>query len=92
MEQLFKNVKTSAELIAQGMSSGAITRAYQQKQLHRIRYNSYTPMNVWQSWDLATRCKAHHVAVIKNRPSYVLSHLSSALWWDAPLLTLPQRI
>lgn len=53
---------------------------YQQKQLHRIRYNSYTPMNMWQSWDLATRCKAHHVAVIKNRPSYVLSHLSSALW------------
>lgn len=92
MEQLFKDVKTSAELIAQGMSSGAITRAYQQKQLHRIRYNSYTPMSMWQSWDIATRCKAHHVAVIKNRPSYVLSHLSSALWWDAPLLTLLQRI
>lgn len=92
MEELFTSVATSSELAHKGYSSAALTRACQAGQLIRFRYNSYTTADLWRSWDQVTRCKAHHVGVLKNSNNYVLSHSSAALWWGAPLLTLPQKV
>lgn len=92
MEQLFATVTTSAELNHRGYSSAAISRACASQHLVRMRHNAYVKTDLWNSWDARTRCYAHHVAVLKNNPAYVLSHSSAALWWGAPLLVLPHHI
>ena len=92
MEQFFSDVRTSAELGQQGWSSAKITRSCRRGSLYRIRPNVYVQASVWRSWTAQDQCIARHVGFIKTHPLYVLSHISAALWWGAPLLHLPQRI
>lgn len=92
MEDLFTTIKTSAELRHQGVSSAAITRKSKNGELLKICFNAYVEMNQWKTWDATHRCLARHVGFLKTHRGYVLSHVSAALWWRAPLLRLPQKI
>lgn len=92
MEQFFTEVKTSAELRHLGKSSSSITRACQGGTLRRICHGAYIKTSTWNSWDARARCIAQHVGFLKTRSDFVLSHVSAALWWDAPLLRLPRKI
>lgn len=92
MEQFFTEVKTSAELRHLGKSSSSISRACRAGTLHRICHGVYVKASVWNAWDNRARCVAHHVGFLKTRSGFVLSHVSAALWWAAPLLRLPRKI
>lgn len=92
MEQYFSDVRTSAELRQQGWSSAKITRSCRKGTLYRIRPDAYVQASVWRGWNPQAQCIARHVGFIKTHTLYVLSHISAALWWGAPLLHLPQRI
>lgn len=92
MEQLFNDIKTSPELRHEGISPSTIRRRCAQGRLIRIMPNAYVGAHQWVQWDETTRTKARHVSFIKTHQHYVLSHVSAALWWDAPLLRLPRKI
>lgn len=92
MEHILTSLKTAAELRHLGQSSSSITRACQAGILLRISHGIYIKTSTWDTWDPQTRCIAQHMAFLKTRPGYVLSHISAALWWSAPLLRLPNRI
>ena len=92
MEQFFTAVKTSRELNHLGKTPATITRACQQGELLRLMRNAYIPAGTWNSWKPKQQCIGWHVAFLKTHRQYVLSHVSAALWWGAPLLKLPQKI
>ena len=92
MEQFFTELKSSAELRHLGQSSSSISRACRAGTLHRICHGVYVKASVWNAWDNRARCVAHHVGFLKTRSGFVLSHVSAALWWAAPLLRLPRKI
>lgn len=92
MEHFFNDIKTAQELRHEGISPSTVRRRCAQGRLIRIMPNAYVDAQRWVQWDEATRTKARHVSFIKTHQHYVLSHVSAALWWDAPLLRLPRKI
>lgn len=92
MNHLYHDVRTATELIQHGTSSSRISSLLKQGKLHKISHNAYVDTGSWRTWDARTKCQALHIAVLKNNPTYVLSHESAALWWKAPLLRLPQQV
>ncbi|ORC16084.1 hypothetical protein A7979_05630 [Rothia nasimurium] len=92
MEQFFNDIKTSHELRHEGISPSTVRRRCAQGRLIRIMPNAYVDAHQWVQWDEETRVKARHASFIKTHQHYVLSHVSAALWWSAPLLRLPRKI
>lgn len=92
MKNSVEQIKTSMQLRHEGVSAAQITRKVRQGALVKIRANAYVHAGVWESWDETARVRARQIAFIKTNPGYVLSHVSAALWWGAPLLRLPQRV
>ncbi len=92
MKELFKQVRTNSQLFADGLSSTAITRLCREGQLLRLARNAYVETALWRQWDKKTRLLAQQVSFIKTHENYILSHTSAALWWEAPLLSLPEKV
>lgn len=92
MQHFFNSIKTAAELRHAGWSSANITRTSRKGTIFRINRSAYVEVSTWNSWDARSQCLARHVAFMKTRRRYVLSHISAALWWGAPVLRLPQKI
>lgn len=93
MEELFTQVKTSAQLFTeQGFSPSTISRLCARGKLRRIARNTYVDARIWRGWNQDTRFLALHAGFLLNFPSCVLSHSSAALWWGAPLLRQPEKI
>lgn len=93
MEELFAQVKTSAQLFTeQGLSPSTISRLCSRGRLRRIARNTYVDAHIWQGWNHNTRFLALHAGFLLNFPNCVLSHSSAALWWGAPLLQQPEKI
>lgn len=92
MEHLFETVKTSVELRHLGKSTSGVSREYTRGELFKIGHNAYIKTALWDSLSNTDRCLAGHVAFMKTNRGYVLSHVSAALWWGAPVLRLPHKI
>lgn len=92
MKHISKQVRTSAELRRDGTSSGEITRKVRQGVLHRVAPNAYIPGDLWGELEAKDRARVMHLALMKTHSGYVLSHVSAALWWGAPLLRLPDEV
>lgn len=92
MEHLFDTVKTSVELRHLGKSTSGVSRECARGELFKVAHNAYIKTALWESLSNTDRCLAGHVAFMKTNRGYVLSHVSAALWWGAPVLRLPHKI
>lgn len=92
MEELSQKVKTTQELTARGISHSRIRNYCSQGIYAKIDRNSYCLTQDWQELNPEQQLMVRHYAFSKNHPQYVLSHLSAALFWGAPLLNPPSSI
>lgn len=85
-------VKTSSELEALGLSPATSRRHFSTGKLHRIRRGAYVDAIYWQNATHYDRSLLLHAAVVKQTNKAVLTRQSAALWYGAPLLTIPARV
>ncbi|QZY27680.1 hypothetical protein [Nocardioides coralli] len=74
------------ELVGQGMTDHAIAREVARGNLHKVRHGAYTAAAPWHELDEGGRYALLCVAAAAQaRTDVVLSHLSAAGLWGAPL-------
>lgn len=85
-------VMTHHEIVARGISRATLRTALHRQELLQLRRGVYALAESFHQSNRKYRVLAHHVAVAKTSQQAALSHLSAALWWDAKVLHLPEKV
>lgn len=92
MNHLWNLIKSHQDLLAQGVSPVKIKSLLASGELTRLGYGVYISTPDWLNLRPRDQCCVQNMATLKTNPTYVLSHVSAALMWEAPLLALPRLV